>query len=119
MRTLFFSLLLSTGALIAAGNQARAADLNVEPRARAATPAPVYDDGPIYEERSEVILVRDGCGRGRHFSRYRGICVWDGGPRYYAPPPAYGYYGYAPGYYAPPVVYGSPYGYYGYRRYYW
>jgi hypothetical protein len=80
MRTLLFSVLLA-GAALAAGNQARAADLNVEPRVRAAAPSPVYDDGPAYEE-SEVILVRDGCGRGRHFSRYRGLCVWDGGPRY-------------------------------------
>lgn len=124
MQTLFFSLLLSTGVAIAAGNQARAADLNVEPRARAAAPAQVYDDGPIYEERSEVILVRDGCGPGRRFSRYRGICVWDGparvyGPPVYAPPPAYGYYGYGPAYYGPPVVYGPPVYGYGYRRYYW
>lgn len=54
-----------------------------------------------------TILVRDGCGRGRHYSRYRGMCVWngDGGYRAYGYP-AYGY-----------RAYGYPY--YGYRGYYY
>ena len=109
MRTLLFSVLLSTGVAIAGTQAANAA------------PAGGLVVGDAVAQTDALTLVRDGCGRGRHFSRYRGICVWDRAPGYYgyyAPRPYY--YGYAPGYYyAPPVVYGSPYGYYGYRRYYW
>jgi hypothetical protein len=111
MRTLAFSLLVSAG-LAAGSNVATAAPAN----------GLALNDAA--KQASTLTLVRDGCGRGRHFSRWRGVCVWNGSdyPAYggYYAPRAYGYYGYAPGYYyAPPVVYGSPYGYYGYRRYYW
>ena len=110
MRTLFFSLLLSAGVAIAGSQGANAA------------PAGGLAVNAAAAQTDALTLVRDGCGRGRHFSKWRGICVWDRAPGYYygyyAPRPYY--YGYGPGYYyAPPVVYGSPYGYYGYRRYYW
>ncbi len=110
MRTLFFSFLLSAG-LAAAGSQYAGA-----------APANGLALDNTARQSNALTLVRDGCGPGRHFSRWRGLCVWDrsdypvyGG--YYAPR-AYGYYGYGPGYYYGPPVYGPPYGYY-YRRYYW
>jgi len=54
----------------------------------------------------------DGCGRGRHFSKYRGYCVWNSAPGYgYRPTIVYGY----PAYYSAPG-YGYPT--YGYRGYY-
>lgn len=117
MRTLLSSLLVSAGLAIAGSPYASAADLNVETHRRAIVPpAPVYDE-------PEVVLVRDGCGRGRHFSKWRGVCVWNGPAAYrYGPPvypapvyraPVYGPPVYGYGYYGPPVVYGPPvYGYY-------
>jgi hypothetical protein len=50
----------------------------------------------------------DGCGRGRHFSKYRGHCVWNSARGYgYQPTIVYGYPAPYPGY-------GYP-----YRGYYW
>lgn len=109
MRSLFFSFLLSAGVALTAGNPASAAPLSAAPMTALSGAG-----------QSGVLLVRDGCGRGRHFSKWRGVCVWNGraGPAYrvYAPPvyapPVYGY-GY--GYYGPPVY--GPYGYgYGFYR---
>lgn len=108
MRTLFLSLIASAGLAIAASQGA----------IQAANAAPVNGLAMSAAPQSDALtLIRDGCGRGRHFSKYRGICVWDKppAPRYYAPPvygygyygaPAYRYYGYGPGYY-----YGPRYGY--------
>jgi hypothetical protein len=107
MRTLLFSALFSAGLAIgaSAANAAPAGGLAVSDAAA---------------QTDTHTLVRDGCGRGRHVSKWRGVCVWNGTRGYYYAPRAYGYYGYGPGYYyAPPVVYGSPYGFYGYRRYWW
>lgn len=112
MRAVLFSMLLSAG-LALVSNPASAVPLS----------------GALTEagQQSGVLLVRDGCGRGRHFSKYRGICVWDGARsygyvapyRYPAPAYGYGYYGppvYGPGYYGPPVYgpgfYGPGYGFY-------
>ena len=64
------------------------------------------------QENDAIILVADGCGRGRHYSRYRGMCVSGGGGgngyRVYANP-EYRNDGYR--------IYGSPsYGYGNYGR---
>lgn len=110
MRAVLFSMLLSAGLAIAS-TPASATAVNGAALSEAA------------QQTGALLLVRDGCGRGRHFSRYRGICVWDGAPyrvyRYPAPVYGYGYYGppvYGPGYYGPPVYgpgfYGPGYGYY-------
>lgn len=106
MRAAFFSILLSAGLALVSSNQASAAPLSGAALGEAGQQTP------------SLLLVRDGCGRGRHFSRSRGICIWDGAPyrAYGYPTPAYGYgyYGppvYGPGYYGPPV-YGPGYGYY-------
>jgi hypothetical protein len=98
MRTLLFSMLIAGGLTFAGGQAVNAAPAN----GLAVSGAGQTDT---------LTLVRDGCGRGRHFSKWRGVCVWDTPPRprYYAPPaygygyygpPAYGY-GYGPGYYGP------------------
>jgi len=78
------------------------------------SPLPVeasFANGTVVNQAAQDIdatmLVRDGCGRGRHYSRYRGMCVWNGngGYRVYGYPayayPFYGYpvYGYRRGYY--------------------
>ena len=97
MRTIFFAMLIAAGFAFFCNNEARAAAANGTVVNQAA------------QDIDATILVRDGCGRGRHYSRYRGMCVWNGQRGYY---PVYGYpaYGYP--------VYGYPV--YGYRRgYYW
>lgn len=101
MRAVLFSMMLSAGLALVFSNQASAA---------AASGAALGEAG---QQSGSLLLVRDGCGRGRHFSRYRGVCVWNGA-RYRAyryPAPVYGY-----GYYGPPVYgpgyYGPGYGYY-------
>jgi hypothetical protein len=95
MRTLFFSLLLSAGVVLA-GQPAGA--------------APISGGAVNAGQADPLVMVRDGCGRGRHFSKWRGVCVWNGSEApapayryyrpypYYAPPP---YYYYGPGYYRP------------------
>jgi hypothetical protein len=99
MRTLFLSLVASAGLALAA-SQATSQAANAAPASGLALSGAAHSDA--------LTLVRDRCGRGRPFSKWRGVCVWNTPvrPRYYAPPPVYGY-----GYYRPPV-YG--YGYYGY-----
>ena len=109
MRAVLFSMLLSAGLAFVSGPASAA------PASGAPSEAGRASDS--------LMLVRDGCGAGRHFSRYRGICVWDRAPYraygYPAPAYGYGYYGppvYGPGYYGPPVYgpgfYGPGYGYY-------
>jgi len=98
MRTLFFTMLIAVGLAFASGNQASAA----------ATNGAALNE--VAQQSDVLSLVRDGCGSGRHYSRYRGMCVWNDGYGYRAYGyPAYGYraYGYP--------AYG--YGYYGYPRY--
>jgi hypothetical protein len=99
MRRLVFSMLIAGGLALAGGQSANAAPAN----GLAVSGA---------EQTGTLTLVRDGCGRGRHFSKWRGVCVWDRAPYYYRPappvyygPPAYGYYGYGPGYYYGPRYY--------------
>ena len=71
----------------------------------AANAAPV--NGTTVGQPDTITLVADGCGRGRHYSKYQGMCVGGGGNGYrvYANPgyrnygyrsdsyPAYGYNG--------------------------
>jgi hypothetical protein len=101
MRTLFFSMLVAGGLMLAGGPAANAAPAN----GLAVSGAGQTDT---------LTLVRDRCGRGRHFSKWRGMCVWNGSEApayrgyrqpypYYAAP--YGYYGYGPGYYYGPRYY--------------
>lgn len=110
MRAVLFSMLLSAGLALVSSNPASAASLSGAALTKAG-------------QQSGVLLVRDGCGRGRHFSKWRGVCVWNSVPhrayRYPAPAYGYGYYGppvYGPGYYGPPVYgpgfYGPGYGFY-------
>jgi hypothetical protein len=33
--------------------------------------------GKAARHTDQIIMVRDGCGRGRHYSRWRGHCVWN------------------------------------------
>lgn len=53
---------------------------------------------------TQTANAADGCGPDRHYSHWRGGCVWDP-----APYRAYGYNGYyaPPAAYAPPVYYGA------------
>lgn len=96
MRRLVFSMLIAGGIALAGGQPANAAPAN----GLAVSGA---------EQTGALTLVRDGCGRGRHFSKWRGVCVWNTPPRAY-------YYAPRPYYYVPPV-YGYGYGYYGPRYY--
>lgn len=115
MRAVLFSMLLSAGLALVSG-----------PASAAPMSGALSEAG---QASGALMLVRDGCGRGRHFSKYRGICVWNGvrsgyvapyrAYSYPAPAYGYGYYGppvYGPGYYGPPVYgpgfYGPGYGYY-------
>lgn len=105
MRSLFFSSLLLAGFALAGSAPANAAPAS----GLAVTGA---------EPSASLLLVRNGCGRGRHFSRWQGICVWNGGRRAYGPPVVYAPPVYGPPVYGPPVYYG--YGYNPYRPYgYW
>lgn len=110
MRAVFFSVLVSAGLALISSNQASAAVANS---------AAVNE---IDRQSGTLILVRDGCGRGRHFSKWRGVCVWNRAPGYrvysypnYGYPYGYPAYGYAP--YGYPM-YGPSYGpsFYGYYR---
>jgi len=72
-----------------------------------ANAAPV--NGTAVGQSDAITLIADGCGRGRHYSKYQGMCVGGGGNGYrvYANP-TYRNEGYR--------SYGSPsygYGYYG------
>jgi hypothetical protein len=33
--------------------------------------------GKVAQAADQTIMVRDGCGRGRHYSRWQGHCVWN------------------------------------------
>jgi hypothetical protein len=109
MRTLFFSFLLSAGLALGFASQASAAPANG---------AAMGEVG----QQSGLLLVRDGCGRGLHFSKWRGVCVWDRAPSYRVYSyPNYGYpYGYPAYSYAPYgyPMYGPAYrpSYYGYYQ---
>jgi hypothetical protein len=95
MRTVLFAILIAVGFAFVGTTEASAAAANGTVVGQAA------------QQFDSTILVADGCGRGRHWSRYRGMCVWNSGTGY----PAYGYraYGYP--------AYGYPA--YGYRGYYY
>jgi hypothetical protein len=86
IRSLAFAVAVGSAALL---SSASAGALPVGP---ASAPAVSAAEG-------DLLLVRDGCGRGYRYSNRRGGCVpdYDGGPPRYAPPPRY----YAP---APAVV---------------
>lgn len=65
MRTIFFAMLVAAGFALTGTSGASAATMNGTAVSQAA------------QASDQVIVVRDGCGRGRHFSRYRGRCVWN------------------------------------------
>ncbi len=99
MRTVFLVMLIAAGFAFVGTTEASAAAANGTVISWAA------------QQSDATILVADGCGRGRHYSKYRGMCVWDSGNAY----PVYRNPGYVyPGYGYP--AYGYPA--YGYRGYY-
>ncbi len=113
MRALLLSALASAGLLLGLSSVANAA------------PAQAMDE--LARETGAPLLVANGCGRGRHYSHRRGICVWNA-PR--AAAPVYrDYRRYRHGYpvYYPPYnnldyyygysVYGNRYPVYGYGAY--
>lgn len=65
MRTIFFAMLVAAGFALTGTSSANAA---------AANGAVV---GQASQASDHVIEVRDRCGRGRHWSKWRGRCVWN------------------------------------------
>ncbi len=63
MRAILFA--LSAAALVLVGNSGANAAANGAAIEKAA------------EAADQTILVRDGCGRGRHWSGSQGRCVWN------------------------------------------
>ena len=65
MRSILFAILVAAGFALTGTSGANAA---------AANGAVV---GQAAQQSDQVIVVRDGCGRHRHWSRWRGRCVWN------------------------------------------
>jgi hypothetical protein len=65
MRTTLFAMLVTAGFTLTGASGAYAA---------AANGAVV---GQAAQQSDQVITVRDGCGRHRHWSRWQGRCVWN------------------------------------------
>jgi hypothetical protein len=65
MRNVLFVLIATAGIAFTGASVANAASAN----------------GAVIEKASQnadqTIMVRDGCGRGRHWSRWQGHCVWN------------------------------------------
>jgi cytochrome oxidase Cu insertion factor (SCO1/SenC/PrrC family) len=66
MRTIFFAMLVAAGFALTGASGANAA--------AAANGAML---GQSVKQSDHVITVRDGCGRHRHWSKWRGRCVWN------------------------------------------
>ena len=64
MRAMLFAA-LAAAALFFVGHGANAATANGAVIGNAA------------QSVDQIIVVRDGCGRGRHWSRWQGRCVWN------------------------------------------
>ncbi len=110
MRTVFLVMIIAAGFALVGTTEASAAAANGTVISWAA------------QQSETTILVVDGCGRGRHFSKYRGYCVWNSAPSYgYQPTIVYGYPAYysAPGYGYRGYIYGYPAYSYPYWGYYW
>jgi hypothetical protein len=65
MRTTLFALIAATGLAFIGGSVANAATANGSAIEKAA------------QTVDQTIVVREGCGRGRHWSRWQGRCVWN------------------------------------------
>jgi hypothetical protein len=65
MRTILFALLVAAGFALTGTSSANAA---------AANGASV---GQAAQQSDNVIVVREGCGRHRHWSKWKGRCVWN------------------------------------------
>jgi hypothetical protein len=65
MRTIFFAMLVAAGFALTGTSSANAA---------AANGAVV---GQTAKQASQVLQVREGCGRHRHWSKWKGRCVWN------------------------------------------
>ena len=65
MRVTLFALIAAAGLTFVGGSAANAAAANGAAVEKAA------------QKADHTIPVRDGCGRGRHWSRWQGRCVWN------------------------------------------
>ena len=65
MRTTLFALIAAAGFAVIGASGAHAAAANGAAIEKAA------------QNADQVIVVREGCGRGRHWSRWQGRCVWN------------------------------------------
>ncbi|HVT55772.1 MAG TPA: hypothetical protein VHD34_06955 [Xanthobacteraceae bacterium] len=65
MRTILLAMLVAAGFALAGTSSANAA---------AANGAII---GQSAKQSDQVLTVRDGCGRHRHWSKWRGRCVWN------------------------------------------
>jgi hypothetical protein len=65
MRMTLFALIAAAGLAFVGSSGANAAAANGAAVEKAA------------QKADQTIPVRDGCGRGRHWSRWQGRCVWN------------------------------------------
>ena len=65
MRTALFALIAAAGFAFIGASGANAAAANGAAIEKAA------------QKGDQTIMVRDGCGRGAHWSRWQGRCVWN------------------------------------------
>ncbi len=65
MRTILFAMLVAAGFALTGTSSANAAAVNGTVVGQAA------------QQSDQVIQVREGCGRNRHWSRWKGRCVWN------------------------------------------
>ena len=65
MRIALFALIAAAGLAFIGASGANAATANGAAIEKAA------------QNADQTIMVREGCGRGRHWSRWQGRCVWN------------------------------------------
>jgi hypothetical protein len=65
MRTILFAMLVAAGFALTGTSSASAAAANGTVVGQAA------------QQSDQVLTVREGCGRHRHWSRWKGRCVWN------------------------------------------
>jgi hypothetical protein len=65
MRNVLFALIATAGIAFAGASGANAASANGAAIEKAS------------QNADQTVMVRDGCGRGRHWSRWQNHCVWN------------------------------------------